>query len=125
LRQIEPAASGDIFFAQEDGDAMISQFGGRPDPQISMNLQYSPAGFLNAGDQTTPKFEELNAKTKAALDPDQRQDLLRQMGGEVVEQAFTIPIANDYINNAYTDAVKGFNLLVGGEMDFRHMSVGK
>jgi peptide/nickel transport system substrate-binding protein len=124
LRQIEAAAAGDIFFAQEDGDAMIAQFGGRPDPQITMNLQYSAEGFLNAGDHTTPEFERLNTETKATLDPEDRQEMLQAMQAEVVENAFTIPLANDYNNNAYSDAVQGFNLLAGGEMDFRNMSVG-
>jgi peptide/nickel transport system substrate-binding protein len=123
LRQIESAQAGDIFFAQEDGDAMIAQFGGRPDPQITMDLQYTSAGFLNAGDHTTPEMEQLSQEAKAAIEADARQAKLQAMSGEVAEQAFTIILAHDYNNNAFSDAVQGFDLLAGGEMDVRNMSV--
>ena len=122
--RIEAAQAGDLMFAQDQGDAMIAQFGGRSDPQISMDLQYTADGFLNSGDNTTEKYTELSAEAKAALDPDERQDLLQQMSGEVADQAFTLILAHDYAVNAYTDAVDGFNLLAGGEMDVRNMSVG-
>jgi peptide/nickel transport system substrate-binding protein len=123
LRQIEAVAAGDIFFAQEDGDAMIAQFGGRSDPQITMGLQYIPTGFLNAGDHTTERMVQLDAEAKAAIDPDERQEKLQEMSGEVAEQAFSIFLAHDFNINAFSDAVQGFDLLAGGEMDFRNMAV--
>ena len=123
LRRIEPAQAGDIMFAQDEGDAMIAQFGGRSDPQITMDLQYTPDGFLNSGDHTTPRYEELSAEAKAALDPEEREAALQAMSAEVAEQAFTTILAHDFNINAFTDAVHGFNLLAGGEMDFRNMSV--
>jgi len=123
LRQIDAASAGDIMFAQDASDTMIAQFGGRSDPQITMDLQYTPDGFLNAGDQTTDKYIDLSAAAKAARDPDEREAALQTMEGEVVEQAFTIPLAHDFNINAYSEQVQGFNLLAGGEMDFREMAV--
>jgi ABC-type transport system substrate-binding protein len=123
--RIEAAQAGDLMFAQDQGDAMIAQFGGRSDPQISMDLQYTADGFLNSGDNTTEKYTELSAEAKAALDPDERQDLLQQMSGEVADQAFTLILAHDYNINAYTDQVEGFNLLAGGELDVRNMAVAE
>jgi len=123
LRQIDAASSGDLMFAQDASDTMIAQFGGRSDPQITMDIQYTPDGFLNAGDHTTDRYMELSEAAKAALEPEARAEALRAMAGEVVEQAFTIPLAHDYSINAMTDKVHGFNLLAGGEMDFRNMSV--
>ena len=125
LETIDAASAGDIMFAQDAGDAMIAQFGGRSDPQITMDLQYTPDGFLNAGDQTTDRYVELSNAAKAARDPDERAAALQAMQGEVVEQAFVIPLAHDFNINAYSDQVQGFNLLAGGEMDFRNMSVGQ
>ena len=111
-------------FAQDNGDAMIAQFGGRSDPQITMDLQYTPDGFLNSGNHTSDAYPGLSAEAKAALDPAEREALLQQMSGEVADQAFTVILAHDNTVNAYTEAVVGFNLLAGGEMDFRNMSVG-
>ena len=70
---------------------MIAQFGGRSDPQITMDLQYTADGFLNAGDHTTDSYVELSDAAKAARDPDERAAALQAMEGEVVEQAFTDP----------------------------------
>jgi peptide/nickel transport system substrate-binding protein len=124
LETIDAASAGDIMFAQDASDAMIAQFGGRSDPQITMDLQYSPEGFLNAGDTTTDAYVELSNAAKAAREPAERETALQAMEGEVVENAFTIPLAHDFNINAYSDQVQGFNLLAGGEMDFRNMSVG-
>ena len=123
--RIEAAQAGDLMFAQDQGDAMIAQFGGRSDPQITMDLQYTADGFLNSGDNTTDTYTELSAEAKAALDPDEREALLQQMSGEVADQAFTVILAHDFNVNAYTDPVEGFNLLAGGELDFRNMSVAE
>jgi peptide/nickel transport system substrate-binding protein len=123
LETIDAASAGDIMFAQDAGDSMIAQFGGRSDPQITMDLQYTADGFLNAGDQTTERYVELSDAAKAARDPEERAAALQAMEGEVVEQAFTIPLAHDFNINAFSDKVQGFNLLAGGEMDFRNMSV--
>jgi peptide/nickel transport system substrate-binding protein len=125
LRQIDAASAGDIMFAQDASDTMIAQFGGRSDPQITMDLQYTAEGFLNAGDHTTDRYVELSAAAKETRDPDERAAALQAMEGEVVEQAFTIPLAHDFNINAYSEEVQGFNLLAGGEMDFRNMSVGQ
>jgi peptide/nickel transport system substrate-binding protein len=125
LRQIDAASAGDIMFAQDDGDTMIAQFGGRSDPQITMDLQYTPDGFLNAGDHTTERYVELSDAAKAAREPAEREAALQAMSGEVAEQAFVIPLAHDFNINAYSEDVQGFNLLAGGEMDFRNMSVSQ
>ena len=124
LETIDAASAGDIMFAQDASDSMIAQFGGRSDPQITMDLQYSTTGFLNAGDQTTDEYMALSEAAKAAREPAEREAALQAMEGEVVKNAFTIPLAHDFNINAYSEQVQGFNLLAGGEMDFRNMSVG-
>ena len=125
LRQIDAASAGDIMFAQDASDTMIAQFGGRSDPQITMDLQYTAEGFLNAGNHTTERYVELSEAAKAAREPEEREAALQAMEGEIVEQAFTIPLAHDFNINAYSEQVEGFNLLAGGEMDFRNMAVGE
>ena len=67
--RIEAAQAGDLMFAQDQGDAMIAQFGGRSDPQITMDLQYTPDGFLNSGDHTTDTYMELSAADEGGARP--------------------------------------------------------
>jgi peptide/nickel transport system substrate-binding protein len=125
LRQVEAAQTADIYYAQQDGDSLLAQWGGRPDPQITMNLQFSAEGFSNPGRHTTPRFIELNDAAKAAIDPDERNDLMQDMVAEIVEQAFQVPLAHDYMVHGYTDAVQGFSLLPQGELFFRRMGVSQ
>jgi peptide/nickel transport system substrate-binding protein len=123
LRTIEAAQTADIFYAQQDGESLLAQWGGRPDPQVTMNLQFSEDGFSNPGRQTTPEFTELNNATKAAIDPDERLVGLHDMVGEIVEEAFQVPIAADFLVHGYSDAVQNLDVLVGGELFYTQMGV--
>lgn len=123
IRQIEPAQSADIFFGQQDGDALMSQWGGRPDPQMTLDLQFSDTGFGNPGRHTTELFLELNTAGKAAIDPDERNVVLQDMVAEVVEQAFQAPIAHDHGVYAYSDNVRNFQVLITGQPNFRVMGI--
>jgi peptide/nickel transport system substrate-binding protein len=123
IRQVEPAQTADIFYAQQEGDALMSQWGGRPDPQMTLDLQFSSTGFSNPGRQTTDLFEEINTEAKAAIDPDERNALLQDAVAEVVDQAFQAPIAHDYGVFGYSDDVQNFEVLITGQPNFRVMGV--
>jgi peptide/nickel transport system substrate-binding protein len=123
IRQVEAAQTADVYYAQQDGDALVSQWGGRPDPQMTMELQFTSTGFSNPGRHTTPEFEALNAEAKSALDPDERAELLREMSGSVAENAFQVPIAHDHGVYAYSDNVVNFETLITGQPNFRVMGV--
>jgi peptide/nickel transport system substrate-binding protein len=125
IRQVEAAQTADVYYAQQDGDALVSQWGGRPDPQMTMELQFTSTGFSNPGRHTTPEFEELNAQAKAALDADDRAELLREMSGAVAENAFQVPIAHDHGVYAYSDSVVNFETLITGQPNFRVMGVNQ
>lgn len=120
---IESAQAGELMFGNPSSDSLLAQFGGRSDPQITMDLQYSPTGFLNAAKDSTDRYVELSDIARATLDPDERALALQAMEGEIVEQAFTIPIAHDANTNAWRDGVYGLTLLVGGEIDFSQVGV--
>lgn len=119
IRQFESSQAGDIFFAREEGNAMQSQWGGRIDPQMTLDLQHRPDAFLNAGDHTTERYMELSELAKVQLDPEARQQILLQMVAEITEQATTLIVASDYIVHAFSDKVNNFGLFAaGGELTF-------
>jgi peptide/nickel transport system substrate-binding protein len=120
IRQVEAAQTADVFYAQQDGDALVSQWGGRPDPQMTMDLQFSGTGFSNPGRHTTPEFEELNLKAKTTLDQEERAAALRDEVSVIVEEAFQVPIAHDYSIFAFNDRVVEFGRMVTGQPDFIH-----
>lgn len=118
IRQVEAAQTADVYYAQEEGDALVSQWGGRPDPQMTLELQFTSTGFSNPGRQTTEEMEEANRLTRAAVDPDERAQALRDEVAIVVEEAFQVPIAHDYGVYVYGDAVASFETLVTGQPNF-------
>ncbi len=119
LRQFESSQAGDIFFAREEGNAMQSQWGGRIDPQMTLDLQHRPDAFLNAGDHTTERYMELSAAAKTELDPEKRRLILLEMVAEITEQATTLIVASDYIVHAFGPNVNNFGIFAaGGELTF-------
>ncbi len=124
LRQFESSQAGDIFFAREEGNAMQAQWGGRIDPQMTLDLQHRPDAFLNAGDHTTERYMELSAAAKIELDPEKRRLILLEMVAEVVEQATTLIAASDYMVHGLSPKVNNFGIFAaGGEITFYKIGV--
>lgn len=118
ITQVDAAQSADIFYAQKQGDGLVSQWGGRPDPQMTMELQFTAEGFSNPGGHTTPEMEEANQVTRAAVDPAAREEALQAEVAVVVEEAFQVPIVHDYAVHAWNDSVTAFDTLVTGQANF-------
>ncbi|MHA6627280.1 ABC transporter substrate-binding protein [Pseudonocardia sichuanensis] len=119
IRSVEAAQTADVYYRQQQGDALISQWGGRPDPSMTIELQFTGEGFSNPGRHTTPRLEELHRQALDSLDPAQRRDLIHQAVGEIVDQAFQAPIVSDESVIATADHVVGFETLVTGQINFR------
>jgi peptide/nickel transport system substrate-binding protein len=123
IRSVEAAQTADVFYRQQQGDALVSQWGGRPDPSMTIELQFTGDGFSNPGRHTTPRLEDLHRRALDTLDPDERRTLIHQAVGEVVEQAFQVPIVADESVIGATDRVAGFQTFVTGQIDFRSLGV--
>jgi peptide/nickel transport system substrate-binding protein len=122
---VEVAQTADVYYAQEVGDSLIAQWGGRPDPQMTLELQFSADGFGNPGDHTTPEFEEANLATRAATDAEERERLLQEQVAIVVEEAFQVPLVHDYGIYAYSDKVTSFSTLVTGQADYLSITLAE
>jgi peptide/nickel transport system substrate-binding protein len=122
---VEAAQTADVYYAQEQRDSLIAQWGGRPDPQMTLELQFTANGFGNPGDHTTPEFEEANRRTRAATDFDERAELLREQVAIVVEEAFQVPLVHDFGVFAYSDKIATFDTLVTGQIDYLSISLNE
>jgi peptide/nickel transport system substrate-binding protein len=125
IRNVEAAQTADVYYRQQQGDALVSQWGGRPDPSMTIDLQFTSTGFSNPGRVTTPRLEELQRTALDTLDPDARRDTIHQEVGELVEQAFQVPIVLDESVIATSSRIAGFELLVTGQVDFQKLAVRK
>ncbi|WP_132878376.1 ABC transporter substrate-binding protein [Tamaricihabitans halophyticus] len=119
IRAVEAAQTADVYYAQEQGDALLAQWGGRPDPSMTIELQFTANGFSNPGGHTTPEMTELHTTALNTIDEDARTEVLRRNVGEIVEQAFQVPVASDQTTYATTTDVVGFQSLITGQPDFR------
>ncbi|WP_181779459.1 ABC transporter substrate-binding protein [Pseudonocardia pini] len=119
LRSVEVAQAGDVFYSQRDGDSLIAQWGGRPDPSMTIGLQYMPGGFANPGAHTTARLEELQRRALSTLDRQEREAAVREASGEIADQALDVPVIVEATTYATTERVANFSTLVTGQPDFR------
>jgi len=118
IRSVEAAQTADIYYAQQQGDGLVAQWGGRPDPSMTIGLQFTGNGFSNPGRHTTPRLEELHRAALDSLDPEVRAERIHEAVGELVDQAFQVPIVNDLAVFATSDRIVGFELLVTGQINY-------
>ncbi|WP_219416193.1 ABC transporter substrate-binding protein [Pseudonocardia nigra] len=123
IRSVEAAQTADVYYRQQQGDALVSQWGGRPDPSMTIELQFTGEGFSNPGRHTTPRLEELHRQALDSLDPEQRREKIHEAVGELVDEAFQVPIVSDESVIATADHVVGFETLVTGQINFRTLGV--
>ena len=123
ITMVEPAQTADVYYAQQDGDALTSQWGGRPDPSMTIELQFTGEGFANPGRHTTDEMGELHNEALTTIDFDERQEVIHRNVEHIVEQAFQVPISHEHGVYGMTDEVVGFETLVTGQPNFRTLGL--
>ncbi len=119
IRQVEPVQTADIFYTNEEGDALIAPWGGRPDPSQTLNLLYSDRGFSNPGRHTTPEMMEAFQDTLEVQSPDERQAALQAASAQVVEDILDVVIYFTVTPYVSTDQVSGFVEWISGKPEMR------
>lgn len=118
----EPSQLAELMFVQEQYDAMVAGFGGRPDPSTALALRASSTAFANPGGHTTPTFEELLQQSLSIADPEERQEVLRAASREVAESVLEMVVLfpqTPYVSAANVD----FEPYITGKPEFRSVAV--
>ena len=87
MRVLEGAQITDVFFGREEGDLLLGPGGGRPDPAQTTGLRYTPGGFMNPGDHTTPDLERVQQEVLTATDPQRRTAAFHELMAAFVDAA--------------------------------------
>ncbi|WP_420452385.1 ABC transporter substrate-binding protein [Ilumatobacter sp.] len=125
ISQVPGAQIADIFYAQEQNDAMWASWGGRPDPSQTLALLYGADGFANPGDQTTPEMEEAIAATLAVQSEDERTDSIREAVRIAQEEALDVVLFYESIAFVYAeDRVGGLERWFSAKPEFRGVTAG-
>ena len=120
LRSVPGAQVADLFYAQEQAQAIISPWGGRPDPSQTLYLLFTPDGFSNPGDQSTDAFMELFPETLTIGD---REAALQAASAQIVEDAMDVVMYYPQTPYVYGSDVVGFEQWFSGKPEFRGMGV--
>jgi peptide/nickel transport system substrate-binding protein len=123
IRQVEPAQTADIFYAQVEGDGLISPWGGRPDPTLTLQLLFGPEGFSNPGRHTTPAVEEAINATKVVQSDEERTQALKAASAAVVADALDVVLYYPITPGVYTDRVLGIQTWLSGKPEFRYVGM--
>lgn len=123
IREADGAQIADLFYAQEEGDAMVAPWGGRADPLQTMALLYGPEGFSNPGRHTTPEVTELLGRARAAIDPDERAAAFEELSAVVVDEALDVPVYFPDSSFSFTDRVTGLQTWQSNKPELRGVAV--
>ncbi|MFO1081479.1 MAG: ABC transporter substrate-binding protein [Reyranellaceae bacterium] len=102
------------FFAKAEGNGLLSQWTGRPDPSLTFTLLYGKGSYFNSGrEEATPDITAALAATRASADIAERKKAFSVLQRLVLEQALSVPLLFQFELDAHANKVKGFrpNLL--------------
>ena len=101
-------------YSKAEGNGLLSQWTGRPDPSLTFTLLYGKGSYFNSGRQeATPEITKSLADSRASADLDARKKAFSVLQKQVLEQALSVPLLFQFELDAHSTKVKGFqpNLL--------------
>lgn len=119
IRAVDPAQTADIFYAQQEGQGLVSPWGGRADPSQTLALMFSDQGFSNPGRHTTPAVAEAIAATFQVQAPEDRAAALQAASAGVVTDALDVVRYYPITPGIYTEQTIGMQSWLGGKPEFR------
>ena len=102
------------FFSKAEGNGLLSQWTGRPDPSLTFTLLYGKGSYFNSGrEEATPEITTSLAASRASADLEDRKKAFSVLQRQVLEQALSVPLLFQFELDAHNTKVKGFtpNLL--------------
>lgn len=109
LEPMEITKGTTSFFSEMTSPAFATDWTGRPDPQIAVQLLFSANSYLNPGKYSTPEIESLISKAASTYDQEERAELYKEISKKaLLEEAIGIPLVYEPMTSAMNHKVKGF-----------------
>jgi len=119
LQAMELTAATAGYFSEKKAPALLSQWTGRPDPQMTMANLFSGESFFNTGSHSTPEIEEFLLEAASTNDQTERAEIYSQMSEQgLLEEAVHIPLFFITGVSAMTESVKGYEPTLLGKPVF-------
>ncbi len=123
IRQVEPAQTADIYYSRQEGQGLVSPWGGRPDPTQTLKLLFGGEGFSNPGRGTTPEVQTLIDATEVVQSPEERRAALQAASAQVTVDALDVPLYYPVTPGVFTDQVLGIQSWISGKPEFRNVGL--
>lgn len=125
ITQVEPAQTADIYYSQQKGQGLVSPWGGRPDPSMTLALMFGGEGFSNPGRHTTPEVQAAIDATQVVQSPEDREAALQKASAQVTADALDVPLYFPITPSVYTERVLGAQSWLSGKPEFRYIGLAK
>jgi peptide/nickel transport system substrate-binding protein len=112
-----------VVFVNKATETFLSYWTGRPDPVMTLKARSTAGEYLNPGDGTTPRMEELVASAEAATDPADREEIVADAVRESIEQVLEIPIVFPELALVSSKDVVGLEFYITAKPEFRGVGI--
>lgn len=119
IRSVNPAETADIFYARQEGQALVSPWGGRADPSQTLELLFGPEGFSNPGRHSTDAVAEAIAKTFEVQSAEERSAALQAASAAVVADALDVVLYYPITSSVFSERTLGMQQWLSGKPEFR------
>lgn len=124
LQAMELTAAVSTYFAEKNTPALLSDWNGRPDPQMSIHGVFSGKSYYNAGGQASEELEKLIEEASREYDPQKRQELYVEITEKgLLEEAIAIPIFFVPTMAAMNEDIAGYQPNMYGKPKFADIQV--
>ena len=125
LRPVDSVQTAPIFYSQQEGDVLVSVFGGRADPAQTLGLLFTAGPIQNPGGHTTPEITEAIAKASEPGTVEERTPAVQAATKLIAENAMDVLLYFPEGQTAYTDKVLGLQPWVSSKPEFRGVGIAK
>jgi ABC-type transport system substrate-binding protein len=108
ITQLDLATNALRFYNDQEFNAMLADFGGRPDPGTAYSVLFSSKGFLNPGKFNTPGLDDAIAAANAETDQTKRASLLGDVAKIISDNYRTVPLYAKPFTAVLADNVVGY-----------------
>ncbi|WDL97683.1 ABC transporter substrate-binding protein [Alicyclobacillus sp. ALC3] len=117
VQTMEPNAAVQQFLVNKNYSSLTGNWGGTPDPQMTIDGLFSTTSLYNTGKSMTPKLKSLLSEVNSTYNQAKLAKLYGQIDNEaIVKQGFIIPLFTTLNINAMDQRIHGFTPSLGATM---------
>lgn len=124
LESMELSAAHEKMLGEKTGEALLSNWTGRPDPQMTIKSLLAKDGFYNVGGISTDELDSLISESTQTYDQEERTEIYKDIYKIALEEeAIQIPIFFKESVAPMNNKVEGFEINMLGKPIFSSVKI--